>query len=316
MTNAIHQNIGSVAGYFQMKVHDANGNLVRETPITKNLVTNFGLDSIMGSSQNWAANCQYLAVGTSGTTPSVTDVALGAQLGSRSNSIVVNDSGSNSGSPLYYSKVIKTWSFAQGAVVGNVAEVGTFASPTGNNAWTRALVRDGLGNPTTLTVLAGETLSVTYEVRYYPNLTDSSGTITISGTTYNWTKRASTVSGVVGAGISANVIGHNTQTSGGDAFAADTLPTIPADQAGTPFSNATYTHGTYANGSFTRTEQVVWGPTNGNVPGGIGSIRFGKYTGASSYNAGYVMTFSPKIPKTNLQSLTLNFTYTISRHTP
>ena len=53
-------------------------------------------------------------------------------------------------------------------MVGDVAEVGFFN--TSSVLFSRALIKDSEGNPTTLTLLADEQLFITYEFRKYPTI--------------------------------------------------------------------------------------------------------------------------------------------------
>lgn len=59
----------------------------------------------------------------------------------------------------------KTQSFARGAAAGNISELTTNHAANNTSAMARALVRDAQGNPTTITVLSDETLTITWEWR-------------------------------------------------------------------------------------------------------------------------------------------------------
>ena len=56
-------------------------------------------------------------------------------------------------------------SFARGAAAGNISELTTGYSNNNTSAMARALVRDALGDPTTITVLSDEVLTITWEWR-------------------------------------------------------------------------------------------------------------------------------------------------------
>lgn len=62
-----------------------------------------------------------------------------------------------------WSRAVK--SFARGAAAGNVSELTTGSAANNTSAMARALVRDVEGNPTTITVLSDEVLTVTWEWR-------------------------------------------------------------------------------------------------------------------------------------------------------
>ena len=56
-------------------------------------------------------------------------------------------------------------SFARGAAAGNISELTAGYAANNTSAMARALVRDALGDPTTITVLSDEVLTVTWEWR-------------------------------------------------------------------------------------------------------------------------------------------------------
>lgn len=67
-----------------------------------------------------------------------------------------------------YNWNIKTIRFVRGAAAGNISEIAMEIANSSNirvKAWCRALVKDSLGNPATITVLSDEVLTVTYELR-------------------------------------------------------------------------------------------------------------------------------------------------------
>jgi len=310
----VNVNAGNIAGRFKLHVCNSAGDITNSTDWINNLVTDFGLNTICaGSNLSLFSEASRVAVGSGSTTPSVTDVALVAQIGSRQLR-TSNTPSSNSGAPLYYSSIVSSFVFTAGAIVGNIAEVGLFTAATGNTAATRALVLDSGGTPTTFTVLATETLTVTYELRFYPNLVDTAGTFNIGSTVYNYTQRCAYPTSASGAGIVAGCFGHNNGTTGAVLFAPQALPAFGVGPTGTGFNSNSYSYTAYTTGTFTRVETVVWGPTAGNVPGGIGFVTYGSYAAnSSSANQGFFMTISPVITKTNLQTLTLTFSITYSR---
>ena len=75
-------------------------------------------------------------------------------------------------------------------MVGNVSELATGWQASGNNSiYSRALIRDENGNPTSITVLEDEQLRVSWEHRWYFSLTPVTGVIANSGNkggSYEW----------------------------------------------------------------------------------------------------------------------------------
>ena len=104
--------------------------------------------------------------------PTVSDTGLQSIMASSS-----AVSGSSNGAQVYapyYAWKRKTFTFEVGAVVGIVGEL-VLVGAAAVEIYSRALARDGNGNPAAITVLADEVLRVTYEHRYYPILHDTTG---------------------------------------------------------------------------------------------------------------------------------------------
>ncbi|MGL4641414.1 MAG: hypothetical protein ACRCVX_17030, partial [Shewanella sp.] len=185
-TNISVDSRAKVGGEYMLQVFEPkNGRLelVRETGWFDNLITNFGLNNI-GKNTALGPNCR---VGTGNTAPAFTDTQLVAQVagnaGGSAPSLVL------AGAPDYQSTYSVTYEFPQGAVVGNIAEVGIGAAATGANLFSRALIVDGVGSPVAIPVTAIQILRVTYRLSMYPSLTDATGTVSIGGVSYNYISR-------------------------------------------------------------------------------------------------------------------------------
>ena len=122
-----------------------------------NLITNIGLDRIATN----ADFMSYCHVGTNSTTPTINDTALRTFVGS-TNTITTSTYTVNSTSP-YYASFIRVYRFNAGIAIGNLSEVGIGWSATGTGSvlFSRALILDSYGNPTTITFLSDEYLDVT-----------------------------------------------------------------------------------------------------------------------------------------------------------
>ena len=108
----------------------------------------------------------YVAVGASSTPVSAQDTGLFT--------VVARGEIANTGYPpvgydaeggFGWTRSIVT--FARGVAAGNLSEVGLFKNNNNVSAFARALIKDSSGNPTTITVLPDEVLTVTWEVRRY-----------------------------------------------------------------------------------------------------------------------------------------------------
>ena len=181
-----------IAGYYRfeaVRLNDCGEELSRRVAADwfPNLITDGGLDRY-GTTNDWLGWCQ---VGSGSATPAFLDTALASRIAGTSNVAGAQTTGAQASSP-YYTWRRKTFRFAAGLAAGNISEVGVGWSEVGN-LFSRALVLDAQGNPTTITVLADEVLDVTYEFRCYAPASDTSGTITLDGANYDWLARAANV---------------------------------------------------------------------------------------------------------------------------
>lgn len=299
----------TVRGFFKQfvaRMFDDDGNELYSRVLSEgfpNLIVNNGKD-LLGTNTGYLS---FFSVGTSNTAPAAGQTALIGFLAATSTPQGTPTTVVTPGSPYFVSYTL-TRRFAAAPTNWNINEVGVGATTGGTNLLSRALTVDGFGVPTTLTVLTGEVLDVTYELRVYPPIgADVTGTITISGINYNYTIRAS----LVGSGIGANggwgalngaIDVWNTSLAvkarcfPGAIGAITSFPSGTASDVNTGFTDLTYT-----NGNYYRDHQVVIGLGQGNVSGGILSMSY-------LFNWGsYQIQFSPVIPKDATKILTLVF---------
>lgn len=280
-----------------------------------NLITDAGLNYLSGYTAIGGA-AAYCRVGTSSTPPTTTDTTLGAQTGSASPSGATTNSVQYSTTPYYSSHQI-VYTFAVGAVSGNLTEVGFFSAATGGTMWSRALIKDSGGNPTTLTLLATEQLKVTYTVRrYIPALLTGSFTLSTNGVnstiTYN----------IKPANISATggTIWYGGSAAGRSfmdlyAYETDLLGDVTSRPAGTESSAISVTRDNYTTGSFQSTATLSIGTSVANFTTGIGSVVFCIYGTVNPVYAGYQCSFSPKIMKKSSQTLSIGIRLSWGRTT-
>lgn len=298
-----------VAGFYQFTVRDKDGNIKQETPWFKNLITNGGLNR-MGTYFDYLYYCQ---VGTSNKTPSFSDSELINRIAGTS-TLKSSSVTAASASP-YYLSVQKTFRFAAGEATGNIAEVGVGWESEGS-LFSRSLVVDGSGNPTTITVLSDEILDVSYEFRYYVYEQDVTGTIVIDGTTHSWTARAAHANTAGPDGYlveSGMTIVLSEAEIGKSAYRYPTAYTgaigsITEYPSGTQMDTyAEITNQTYVPGTYTGTGTITIGLDSCNDTSGIGAIRFRFGIGV------YQIGFTPNIMKTENDILTLSFTHSWGR---
>jgi len=108
-----------------------------------------------------ASVLNVFGIGSSSQTVQPTDTGLIAPIAFTSASIVTH--GWDAAGGFGWSRSVR--SFARGAAAGNISELTAGYDNNNTSAMARALVRDAIGNPTTITVLSDEVLTVTWEWR-------------------------------------------------------------------------------------------------------------------------------------------------------
>lgn len=269
------------------------------------MITNGGLER-MGDNADWLTWCQ---VGSGSTTPSETDTGLVNRIAGTNSNSQQSEQGTSPIAP-YYCFRRKTFRFAEGVAAGNISEVLVGWLST-DGAYSRELIRDSLGNPTTITVLPDEVLDVTYEKRQYMPSDDVTGTITLDGVDYDFVGRAANITkNNTGIGWSIGSIGTSAGTlpSIGNQIAYNgAIGQVTEEPAGTPSAASSATAISYSASSLQRDWTLTWGISNGNLAGGISAIR--TKCGIGTWQFG----FTPAIPKDATKVLSLTFRHSWAR---
>ena len=279
----------------------------------RNLITNGGLDRPGTSSLCF----NYCKVGSGNQTPRYTDSTLQTFVAVSAQGSPQNNTGP--GVAPYYVERTVVYTFAQGAA-GNLQEIGTsWTSAGGGDLFSRALILDAEGDPTTITVLADEILEVTYKFRYYVAEADKTGTV--NG--YDYTLRAANATQINasesagGPGswglASYGFLGGVASTYGFPASEvyAGAIGTITGNPSGATSRDTGRTSiGSYGSGNYYRDFTCSYGLAAGNVAGGIMSIRAAHYVGSIQ------VQFDPVIPKDNTKLLTFTFRHRWARRDP
>lgn len=191
-----------VEGWYRFVLKNRDGSIARDTGWFKNLITNNGMARIVnfdGGSVNWAT---YMSIGDGSGTPDFTDTALfGSQLGARK---LAATSVSGWTSTYFYRRYTHRWPTGEGT--GTISEVGYHTAGTAGTMFSHALLVDSGGSPTSIVKGADQSLDVYYELRNYPNMSDASGTIDISGTSYDYVLRPYAFHNNVGSTWTVNTI--------------------------------------------------------------------------------------------------------------
>ena len=292
-------------GHFKLEAVGLDGR-VRPLAEFDNLITTLGADMLGGV--NSGSIFQTVAVGSGNTAPALTDTALQTLVASTSTGGPASPVLSNSGSSPYYGITTVQLQFAIGAAAGNLSEVGIGFSAT--QLFSRALILDGLGSPTTITVLSTEALYVTYTLRQYVPLTDVTGNVTLNAIVYAYTLRAMNAAATCAWAIFNG--GDNPTLNSATAYSG-AIGAITGSPAGTASNASSTSTSAYTTGSFVRAATATWGLTSGNV-GGIGAVS--TIWGSSQSRGDYQIGFSPVIPKDSSHILTLNFQMSWAINTP
>lgn len=311
----------AIAGRFQIEKHTVDesgaevpGSRHVATPWTNNLITDSGLDNM--SSSTFMRQC---SIGAGNAEPSPADVELGSTLATTSGSTALGPRDVDAG----FNSIVGTYVFGQGEGVGIISELGV--RPTSGPITTRALIRDQDGNPTTITKGPMDVLTVTYQLREYPDLTDTVSQVENphTGVTYD----------VVSRGLSANWGGRldlwhrlgpmqlqSGTTRDGNKLSAlsssDLLP--PTDSAPSSSTNGATTNVPegYVSGSFYQDMICTFEEDTGNASGGIGSVSIGRENTTAGQPFFFQASFDPPIDKDNTKTLIITLRKSWGRYEP
>ena len=302
-----------LSGHVSLKVVRADGSVKAKYSFA-NLVTDSGLDSI--GTQSISNATDYLAVGT-GTTPPVNgDVGLQTEV-SRTITLSGGSSYTTSGASPWWNGYVRTWVFNPGTFSGQtLTELGLFDGAAPGTMFSRALIKDGAGTPTSIVVLADEYLYVTWEIRkHVGDEGDTLGTINISGTVYDYTIRATNVDSYANSLFwwSGAQAPYGT---GVYAWEDNTLQPITDQPIGSGDGDDSRSVAAYGPGNYYRDTTGVFNPASANFPTGIGAVQLCASTNAPTYGGWVIYFHVTKLPKDADKELTLTFRSSWGRYIP
>lgn len=295
----IHLGLG---GRFAMVVTGPDGKRRSSTEFN-NLILNQGLDRLCGTAElNILSSCQ-VGAGSAAVLPG--QRSLVSRIAGDGSPVRVGPIISSGGQR--YTEWRTTWRFNNGAAAGNIAEVGVGWATSGDVLFSRALVRDANGQPTTVTVLSDETLEVTYVLRVYFSTEDSLSTLNIDGVSHSVAVRPSRVDTPSAYGTPNAAVHYQASVTAYNG----PMGLITESPSGS-FANAspTKTLVQYSPGSFVAEASVRIPLTSGNLSGGIRSLS---WSGGGGGIPTFQMQFDPAIPKTASQIFTFNMRVTMGR---
>lgn len=314
-------------GTFTMTVRRADGTVKQEVKFD-NLITNGGMNRMAGVSGTGAMQSlelwSRLVLSTNATTPAVTDTTMGGTtVVTSTTSATYPNTVTNSGDPNYIFTWQNGFQFPAGTATGTWASIG-LEQATGPVLFCKTLIKAS-GTPTTLTILASESLDIRYDLTISPLLTDSTGTVTINGTAHNWTARPWAAGDAFGATRRGRSIGDDTYGYRGSLMGGGTIALGPVTGGSTSSGNSPpqtgytslFTTGgnsdpsstafsAYITDSFQRAFTMTWGAAH-TATGGVVSVN-GCTVRPGGLCLPYQFIFSPAISKTVADQLSLTFT--------
>lgn len=302
----------------------AGGLLLQETPWFKNLLTDTGFENwVGGTSLGTNSLFSWCGLGNGSIPPANGDSTI-SPINSRFPKVVGIDALET---VIAASNVLTcTTAYISPAAVSSytVSEIGIFSAAIGGILVSRALIKDVLGAPTSITINPGEYLKVLYQVQVTVDLADKTGSFVWNAVTYNYTARPMAWNTSLslapkdatnfwvfpkGAVVdSANTgFGLNRATAGD----SNSLAAVTSRPAYTLTSAAgTMTPAAYIANSKARKIEYIFGASEGNIAGGIGGIRIDN---ASYSESGIQIAFTPKIPKVSPTTFKVGITHQYSR---
>lgn len=270
-----------------------------ETEISEftNLITDNGLDIVATTSSCY----YYCQVGTGTATPAFSDVTLGNKVAHIGYTNFTNPT--PTAAP--YTRVMTfKYTFNPGVLTVPITEIGISPAITGN-LFSRTLIKDTNGNPTSISLLSDEYLDVYYSISVTPPAGDTALVFTINGTQYNATLRGL---GYLNTGtwMWQGVLSVNYSNSLGyyGTLYTGSLP-VSASAAvaggGTSLSLSSRSMVTYVNGQRKIQRAFTWTPAQGAF-----SIKSLVVDGVGTGPA-FGLEFATAVPKSASQTFTLTF---------
>lgn len=304
-----------VTGRYKFIITDSQTGAVRTIDWFDNLITDLGLEQL--ATRDYGI--RSLALGTGSAEPNVQDTSLSNYL-NKVEGVTSTTGGTQSVEP-YFGWNRFYFNFPLDSVTGNVSEVGVmlaWASET--ELFSRALIKEN-GVPVTVTILPTDYVTVIYEIRIYPPLTDVSANITIAGINYTFTLRAAQVTSAHWGSSSfllesfpakrwwsypyLTVQVHNELTELGVITEG-----LTSTYTGTSYSSTVMP---YEANSHRLRVSIMFSVVEANLPNGlIGGIQMGSNIGGGAYQ----ILIDPPIPKDDTKTLSLTFAYSWQRYAP
>jgi len=322
--------VTTLTGRYEFELIDAKTKQALNTWQSNNIITDGGMNAIGTSLAGEDFIFEFFQVGEGSTPVSSSDTGLASPIAGRINTSDEADSyisGSDSTGSFWETTISRIFYEAQGN--GNLTEIGAFTLSSGGRLTSRALIRDIGGSPVTITKTSDNQLRVRYKFRMYLPNTDVSGTLFMAGTNYNYVLRPQQILNALVWGYSPTfpsptrngghfyelVRGNWTSfTNGAIAAPSGTLVNVTGSmsQGGTTSACSAVNLQGYVDNTFYRDIEFVFNPSVANFgSAGIKTVKLQPVMISNQNIAGgdstYQLEFTPPIPKTNTNTLTLRF---------
>jgi len=284
------------------KITKGRGNKASSSIEVPNIITNYGLNAI-GQGR---ADLRYFCLGR-GNTPSKPEMTSLENYITGSQEASSERIYSNISIKPYWVRREFYYRFPEGSLEGDFSEIGIGgqdAAQNGSNVFSRALIRDLNGNPTTITVLPDEWLDVHYFLTYYLPSEDVVGSFVLNGKTHFYTVRPAELDSQGTRWTPSN----RPNSAVNRAFIYEGDIRTERESPLPPSEEVHVSNDTYVQDSFAKTATIKVFPGKGNFDNGIKGILF--RTGMSS---AYQIGFDPPIKKTDIQTITFKVKHSWGR---
>jgi hypothetical protein len=301
LRSVVHTKVG-LEGFFKIEAIQPDGSRKVLADWFPNLITDIGLN-------RWGSGGIVTAcgVGTGTAQPLITDTGLQTPLAFTST--MDSQQPTAAGVAPYATTQARTFTFAQGAVVGNISEVSVGWAAANGSAWSHARIKDGGGVDTTITVTAIEQLSVTYLLKGNIPSTDVTANVTIGGTATTVTIRGSQVTGTQAwfswFGVGNTAFDRRFDTYMGTYIGAydGAIGVITGTPSGTQQQiDGSRTISAYSNNSLYTESVINFSTSQANFAGGLDSILLNQL-GHTQWQVGFV----PAVAKDNTKTFSMTF---------
>lgn len=291
-------------GKFRLEVRDGEtGELTRKPMEFPNLILDQGLNQI---GVQYYRTYDYCQVGSSNVAPNVLQTSLVSRVAT---AVRVEAYPRVPAVPPDYVMTLRSrYRFNVGVAAGNLSEIGTAWGTGVNDLFSRALIVDEEGEPTTITILPTEILDVFWDLELYPSLEDSTYVVNIGGVDRTITQRWALAATWTNEGIYNGFLGWD--MGRGTYLYTSAIGPITGDPPGPELPDG-FRYPTilaYSANSNYRDLQSTWAP--GAATGTIRSALMANTV------ARVQIEFDPPISKGPLQQLVLTFRTTWARYVP